>query len=132
MPTRRLTSRRPRASAGRLLRLVRVARSGRAGKKWQAEFRDGTTTHFGATGYQDYTQHHDRDRRANYRPRHRNDLATRNPHRAGFRATARRCAPTLTHTAAASTFESMVYTCVPTTHYTYQTATPKFRSRTPL
>lgn len=28
-------------------------------KKWKAIFSDGTSTSFGATGYEDYTTHHD-------------------------------------------------------------------------
>jgi hypothetical protein len=42
-----------------------------AGKKWRAVFADGTHTDFGASGYMDYTQHHDKLRRANYLSRHR-------------------------------------------------------------
>lgn len=49
-----------------------------------AEFSDGTVTHFGATGYEDYTQHHNKDRRANYLRRHAKDLQTNDPRRAGF------------------------------------------------
>jgi len=37
------------------LRLVRLGRSSRRGKKLMAEFSDGTTTHFGAAGYGDFT-----------------------------------------------------------------------------
>lgn len=39
--------------------------------KWTAVFDDGTRVSFGAVGYQDYTQHKDRLRRANYLSRHR-------------------------------------------------------------
>ena len=47
---------------------------------------DGKTkeTHFGAKGYEDYTTHHDIERRARYRLRHEKDLATNDPTRAGF------------------------------------------------
>jgi hypothetical protein len=39
--------------------------------KWVAIFDDGTRTSFGAAGYRDYTQHHDKLRRENYLTRHR-------------------------------------------------------------
>lgn len=37
------------------LRLVRLGRSPRRGKKLVAEFSDGTVSHFGAEGYRDFT-----------------------------------------------------------------------------
>jgi hypothetical protein len=43
--------------------------SQRAGKKWAVLYQ-GKWIHFGATGYQDFTQHKDPARRANYRRRH--------------------------------------------------------------
>jgi len=52
--------------------------------KWVAEFKDGTHTKFGAVGYEDYTQHHDTERRARYRTRHKKDLDTHDPKRAGY------------------------------------------------
>jgi hypothetical protein len=52
-----------------------VRPSSRAGKKWTAvgTTRAGrrVTVHFGARGYQDYTQHHDATRKARYILRHR-------------------------------------------------------------
>jgi 8-oxo-dGTP pyrophosphatase MutT (NUDIX family)/GNAT superfamily N-acetyltransferase len=46
-------------------------------KKWQVtipgEGGRTKTVKFGARGYEDYTQHKDKDRRENYRSRHRND-----------------------------------------------------------
>lgn len=68
-------------------RLVKVVRSEKPGKKWKAVFEnDGRTktTHFGAAGMQDYTQHHDKERRERYRQRHKKDLETGDPTRAGF------------------------------------------------
>lgn len=53
-------------------------------KKWRAEFKDGTHTDFGDPEYDDYTQHHDTDRRERYRTRHKKDLQTENPKKAGF------------------------------------------------
>jgi hypothetical protein len=51
--------------------------------KWIAEFSDGTRVSFGAKGYQDYTQHKDPLRRANYLSRHRTTENWRNPKTAG-------------------------------------------------
>ena len=68
-------------------KLVKVIKSDRVGKKWKAVFDvDGRskTTHFGAAGMQDYTQHHDKERRERYRARHKKDLETGDPTRAGF------------------------------------------------
>lgn len=64
-----------------------MVRSEKPGKKWKAVFEnDGRTktTHFGAAGMQDYTQHHDKERRERYRQRHKKDLETGDPTRAGF------------------------------------------------
>ncbi len=65
-----------------------LTRSDRAGKKWKAVFTMNTgrskTTHFGAAGMEDYTQHHDKERRERYQQRHKKDLETGDPTRAGF------------------------------------------------
>lgn len=65
-----------------------VTKSTKSGKKWMAEFLVKPTerkiTHFGDSKYQDYTQHHDKERRDNYRTRHKKDLDTKDPTRAGF------------------------------------------------
>ena len=42
------------------------------------------TTLFGAEGYSDYNQHKDIERRQRYRFRHKKDLLTKDPTRAGF------------------------------------------------
>lgn len=73
-------------------KLISVVRSTRDGKKWAAVFENAlsrtqtrrSTTHFGAIGMEDYTMHKDPQRRALYRKRHRKDLETRDPTRAGF------------------------------------------------
>jgi hypothetical protein len=52
--------------------------------KYTAIFDDGTRTSFGHQDYQDYTQHHDKERRRLYRERHATDLRTHDPKRAGF------------------------------------------------
>jgi hypothetical protein len=68
-------------------KLVEVIESPRAGKKWRAVFNvDGKMMHtdFGASGMEDYTMHHDTERRRLYRARHAKDLSTGDPTRAGF------------------------------------------------
>ena len=52
------------------MKLLSVKKSTRKGKKLMATFDDGTTTHFGATGYDDYTLKKDKDQRDRYRARH--------------------------------------------------------------
>ena len=42
------------------------------------------TTHFGAKGMDDYTITHDKEQRERYRQRHKKDLDTKDPSRAGF------------------------------------------------
>jgi hypothetical protein len=51
--------------------------------KWVAVFDDGTRVPFGAKGYEDYTQHGDKLRRANYLARHRTSETWTNPKTAG-------------------------------------------------
>ena len=50
---------------------VIIKKSSRKGKKYMAIFSDGTTTHFGASGYGDYTTHKDNKRKTLYLNRHR-------------------------------------------------------------
>ena len=56
-------------------------------KKYKAVFTkpDGKTKtiHFGGSGYDDYTTHHDKDRRTLYRKRHEKDLKG-DPMKAGY------------------------------------------------
>jgi hypothetical protein len=52
--------------------------------KYIAVFDDGKRVPFGHADYQDYTQHHDKERRRLYRIRHKKDLDTKDPRRAGF------------------------------------------------
>jgi len=42
------------------------------------------TTHFGAKGMDDYTITHDKEQRKRYRERHKKDLTTEDPTRAGY------------------------------------------------
>lgn len=52
--------------------------------KWIAKFKDGTETPFGAYGMDDYTITRDKAQRDRYRTRHKKDLSTNDPKRAGF------------------------------------------------
>ena len=66
---------------------LQITTSDNINKKYKAVFTkpDGKTKtiHFGAKGYEDYTQHHDKDRRTLYRQRHEKDLKG-DPMRAGY------------------------------------------------
>jgi hypothetical protein len=64
-----------------LLRLI-TANDGK--HKYVAEFENGRRVKFGAQGYEDYTMHRDEKRREAYRARHRKDLDTNDPYRAGY------------------------------------------------
>lgn len=63
---------------------MRVEQSPLKTKKWRATFKDGTHTDFGDPKYEDYTQHKDEKRRELYKQRHKKDLETGDPKRAGF------------------------------------------------
>ncbi len=67
------------------MKLVSVTKSDRAGKKWKAVFEDPKrTTHFGAAGMDDYTLSKDKEQRDRYRQRHKKDLKTNDPSKAGY------------------------------------------------
>ena len=60
-------------------------KSARDGKhKYVAEFADGRKTRFGQSGADDFTITKDKEQRERYRERHKKDLNTGDPHRAGF------------------------------------------------
>jgi len=65
-----------------------VKRSSKPEKKYMAIFTKPNgrtkTTHFGAAGMTDYLQSKDKERRERYRNRHRKDLKTKDPTKAGF------------------------------------------------
>lgn len=65
-----------------------IKKSTKSGKKYMAIFtRDNgrtKTTHFGQAGAPDYTLTGDKMRRKAYRDRHRKDLTTNDPTRAGY------------------------------------------------
>lgn len=75
------------------MRLISITESPLAKKKWRATFEhDGHGsgrktrfhTDFGATGYKDFTQGASPERATLYRLRHKKDLETNNPTRAGY------------------------------------------------
>ena len=65
-----------------------IKKSNKSGKKLMAVFTKDNgrtkTTHFGAKGMDDYTITKDKERRRLYRERHKKDLSTKDPTRAGF------------------------------------------------
>ena len=65
-----------------------VKKSDKSGKKYMAIFKRDNgrtkTTHFGQAGAPDYTLTGDKMRRKAYRDRHRKDLTTNDPTRAGY------------------------------------------------
>ena len=65
-----------------------VKPSTKSGKKLMAIFTKDNgrtkTTHFGASGMDDYTITKNKEQRARYRQRHKKDLQTKDPTRAGF------------------------------------------------
>lgn len=66
------------------MKLVRISKSPLKTKKYRAHFDDGTHTDFGASGYSDFTIHKDPERAERYRARHKKDLETNDPKRAGY------------------------------------------------
>ncbi len=67
---------------------VVIKKSDKAGKKLMATFTKDNgrtkTTYFGSAGMDDYTLTKDKEQRARYRQRHKKDLQTKDPTRAGF------------------------------------------------
>ena len=70
------------------MKLLELKESTKAGKKLMAVFESDNgrkkTTHFGAAGMDDYTLKKDKEQRDRYRTRHKKDLETGDPTRAGF------------------------------------------------
>lgn len=71
------------------MKLESITPSEKPDKKLKALFKDEQTgrtrtTHFGAKGMDDYTKTGDKEQRARYRERHKKDLETGDPTRAGF------------------------------------------------
>ena len=70
-------------------KLIQIRKAENKKHKWTAIFQDMDTksvkrTNFGAAGYEDYTIHKDKSRRESYRKRHKKDLNTNDPTRAGY------------------------------------------------
>lgn len=70
------------------MKLLEVKESTKPGKKMMAVFESDTgrkrSVHFGASGMDDYTLTKDKEQRDRYRTRHKKDLETGDPTRAGF------------------------------------------------
>ena len=71
------------------MKLVSITPSEKPDKKLKAVFKDEQTgrtrtTHFGASGMDDYTKTGDKEQRTRYRERHKKDLETGDFTRAGF------------------------------------------------
>jgi len=63
---------------------MKLIRANDGKHKWIAKFKDGTQTSFGAAGMDDYTLTRNKEQREHYRKRHKKDLQTQDPKRAGF------------------------------------------------
>ena len=77
------------------MKLITVKPSDRDGKKYMAKFclckgeskccdKQKKTVHFGAKGMDDYTITGDEEQRERYRKRHKKDLDTKDPTKAGY------------------------------------------------
>ncbi len=62
-----------------MVKLVSVKPSTRKEKKLMAKFDDGTVTHFGASGYSDFTKNKDEERKKRYIARHSAQESFTNP-----------------------------------------------------
>lgn len=70
-------------------KLISVTKSEKKGKKYDAKFQNKKTqktktVSFGASGMDDYTKTKDKEQRLRYRTRHKKDLETKDPLRAGY------------------------------------------------
>ena len=66
------------------MKLLRIVEARNPRKKYRAEFSDGKGVEFGQAGADDYTIKKDKAQRDRYRARHKVDLLTDDPRRAGF------------------------------------------------
>ena len=70
------------------MKLLKISKSDKPEKKYVAVFEkeDGKKkkTYFGSAGMDDYTITKDKEQRKRYRQRHKKDLSTSDPTRAGF------------------------------------------------
>ena len=71
-----------------MVKLIKIVKSEKEKKKYKAVFKQDNgrekTTHFGASGMNDYTITGDKEARTRYRKRHDKDLKTNDPTRAGY------------------------------------------------
>jgi len=72
-------------------KLISVTKSEKKGKKYDAKFENKKskrtkTVSFGADGMDDYTKTKDKEQKERYQKRHKKDLETNDPLRAGFLA----------------------------------------------
>jgi hypothetical protein len=72
------------------MKLIDIKKSDRENKKYMAIFEDNKgkrkTTHFGLKNANDFTLTGDKEARKRYRERHKKDLDTNDPTRAGYLA----------------------------------------------
>jgi hypothetical protein len=76
-----------KSSSKKQIKLVSVKKSNRSGKKLMATFEiknKKRIIHFGFSGMSDNTKHKNKERRNRYISRHRKDLGTGDPTRAGY------------------------------------------------
>jgi hypothetical protein len=70
------------------MKFLGIEKSPKSEKKWRASFQTDTGrekhTDFGDSSMKDYTQHKDEERAERYRSRHKKDLQTGDPTRAGY------------------------------------------------
>ena len=69
------------------MKLISIKSSDKPDKKMMATFENNgrtKTIHFGSKNMDDYTITKDKEQRARYRKRHKKDLETNDPTRAGF------------------------------------------------
>lgn len=66
------------------MRLLRIVKSPKPDKKWEAQFSDGKKVSFGAAGMDDFTLTKDAEQARMYRARHAKDLRTNDPTRPGY------------------------------------------------
>lgn len=67
-----------------MAKIVRLESAKDGKHKYIAHFADGKKTKFGSYGFEDFTTHKDTERRDRYRARHKKDLETNDPYRAGY------------------------------------------------
>tara|TARA_R100000773_G_C4111595_1_gene51469 strand:+ start:113 stop:406 length:294 start_codon:yes stop_codon:yes gene_type:complete len=71
-----------------MTKLIKIIKSEKPSKKWTAIFKlengKEKKVHFGSAGMNDYTLTGDKDARERYRKRHKKDLKTNDPMRAGY------------------------------------------------